>query len=139
MEQIPIPFLPSNEIFMTAISIVVAIVFQKQIYQSIEDKNGNFLKFVALIFAIIFVFFTSILIFALVNFMMIITSIFTPILNIGNNYGTLLYIIGSFVLIMRPFLGDANNKRCDNLFTTKELVAGVIVFIVGIIYNNYYL
>ena len=139
MGQILIPFPQSTEIYMTAISIVVAIVFQKQIHHFVEYKNGNVLKFIALIFSILFVFLTSILIFALLNLLIIITSIFTPILNIGNNYGTVLYYIGSFVLIMKPFLGGIKNERFNNLFTTKEIVVAVILFIIGGIYNNFYL
>lgn len=124
---------------MTAISVVIAIVFEKQIQQFVEYKKGLILKLAALLLAISFVFFASILIFALFNFLIIISSISSSILKVGNNYGTIWYIFASLILVMKPFLGNITNERFNNLWTPKELVVIVILLLLGGIYNNFFL
>ncbi len=137
--QIPIPFPQSTEIYLTAISIVVAIVFEKQIQEFVEHKNGRLLKFVALMIAIGFVFFTSLIIFAILNFAAILASLFFSVLRIGNNYGTVFYTFGIFILLMKPFLDNRTNERFDKIWTFRELLVTGILFLLGCVYNNLYL
>lgn len=56
MPPIPIPFPENTEIYLTTISIIIGLIFEKQIQESIEHKNGRFQKFFASILAIFFMF-----------------------------------------------------------------------------------
>lgn len=134
---LPIPFPQSSEIYMTAISIVVAIVLQTQIQQFIEHKKRLISKLTALVVAILFVFAASVLIFGLLNILVIFSSLFTPILmiKIGNNIGTYFYVLGTLYFATKLFFGNMNTEKFN--FPRKELAVAGIFFILGWILNNF--
>jgi hypothetical protein len=135
---LPIPLPQSNEIYMTAISVVVAIVFQDQIKNFVLDKNkGRFWRFYSLMIAIGFVYFASLIIFTVLNFMALLTPLLSSVIRLGNNYGSIFYVIGTLFLIMKPILIERPPERIKDLWTSKELAVGIILFIFGWVLNTF--
>ena len=138
MAPLPIPFPQNNDIYLTAISVVVAIVFESRIREFVDRANGRFLRFYALIIAIVFVFSASLFIFVVLNFAAMLAPLLSSVLRIGNNYGTVFYVIAILILTMKPFLGERTHEKIRYLWTSKELVVAVIFFILGWIVNNFF-
>ena len=139
MAPLPIPFPQDSDVYMTAISVVVAIVFENRIREFVDHANGRFWKFYSLLLSIGFVFFASLIIFAFFNFLAILTPLLSSVIRFGNNYGTVFYVIATLILTMKPFLGERTHERYSNfssLWTVRELVGAGILFLFGWILNN---
>ncbi len=146
MEQIPIP--KNIEFYMVAISIVVSIVFEKQIKDFVSHGGFGRLftlsfytknkleEFGRLFIVIVLVAFVSIIIFIGVYLMIIVGNFLIVLLKFGINFGTVLYITGFLI-----FAGVNRLKsRYDWLRESKTIfyifILTIVLFFVGFVYNN---